>query len=163
MHLDIVKPFKKECRVCKVEKPETRSYFRWRNDSNKFRTECIECSEKNKKIYRKNNPDKVKATYKKTYAKRKANGKHKDSCLRNDFGITLEEYNKMFEEQGGCCKICCKHQSEQKRALAVDHCHSSGKIRGLLCNNCNKGIGNLQDNLEILSRAFEYVLEQGDI
>ena len=67
-------------------------------------------------------------------------------CLRNsrlkcEYGITLEDYNKLFDEQNGCCAICGKHQSEFKRPLSVDHDHNTGKVRGLLCTPCNNGLG----------------------
>ena len=63
----------------------------------------------------------------------------------------------MFLEQDGCCKLCNKHQSLFKRRLAVDHCHSTGRIRGLLCGNCNKGLGNFQDSKILLHKAIEYL------
>ena len=159
----------KECRTCEESKPETIEFFRFRKDSGKYRTDCISCSEAHKKAYREANPDKVRATSRKTQAKRKANGKQKDSLLRNSFNIGLEEYNIMFEEQKGCCKLCNKHQTECKRALAVDHCHehenNTGNIlvRGLLCNNCNLGLGNFKDNKEVLELAIKYLNTKGEL
>ncbi len=78
------------------------------------------------------------------------------SSLKNKFGITLEKYNEIFLSQKGCCRICGRHQSTQKKALAVDHNHESGEIRALLCQNCNVGLGNFQDSVEILEKAIEY-------
>ena len=87
--------------------------------------------------------------------------KWKDRYRRKDlkryFGITIEEYNQMFNAQNGCCAICRKHQSEFKRNLAVDHCHLTGQIRGLLCGECNTGLGKFKDNLELLDKAKEYL------
>jgi hypothetical protein len=79
--------------------------------------------------------------------------------LRNHFGITLEDYNQMFEEQKGRCAICGIHQSEMSKALSVDHNHNTGEIRGLLCNNCNTAIGKLKtdDGIELLQKAMEYI------
>lgn len=82
----------------------------------------------------------------------------KEIALRYSFGITLEQYNQLFTQQEGKCAICDKHQLNEKKALAVDHDHSNGVIRGLLCQNCNKGIGNLQDSIEILESSIEYLL-----
>jgi hypothetical protein len=63
----------------------------------------------------------------------------------------------MLADQDGKCAICwCKSQGERRR-FAVDHCHNSGKVRGLLCDNCNKGIGNLKHSPEILARAITYL------
>jgi hypothetical protein len=83
--------------------------------------------------------------------------------LKRTFNITLEEYSILLDKQNNKCKICNKDQSEFKKAFAVDHCHrheeETGeiKIRGLLCANCNKGIGNLQENIEILNKAIIYL------
>ncbi|WPJ53570.1 hypothetical protein RCIP0083_00040 [Klebsiella phage RCIP0083] len=56
-----------------------------------------------------------------------------------------------------CSKICGKHESEQRRALAVDHCHTTGSVRGLLCDNCNRGIWYFRDNHEVLKAAIKYL------
>ena len=81
----------------------------------------------------------------------------KDWSLKKTYGLTIEQYNDMFENQEGCCDICGKHQSEESRALSVDHCHDTGAIRGLLCNNCNSGIGKFSDNIEVLEKALNYL------
>jgi len=60
----------------------------------------------------------------------------------------------MFNEQKGCCAICSKHQTTLKRSLAVDHCHATGKVRGLLCQKCNSLIGYGEDNVEILTSSI---------
>ena len=73
--------------------------------------------------------------------------------LKYQHGITIEDYDRMYEAQEGKCGICKKLMTEPH----VDHCHKSGKIRELLCGNCNLGIGNLQDDIEILLNAIEYV------
>lgn len=85
------------------------------------------------------------------------NSKQRDYKYKSNYGITIDDYNAMFEEQQGCCAICQKHQSEFKKSLHVDHNHKTGQIRGLLCHNCNLAIGRLQDNPVIISRALEYV------
>lgn len=77
--------------------------------------------------------------------------------LMRNFGITIEDYNRMFEDQQGCCAICSKHQDVGKIRLAVDHCHTTGKVRGLLCLQCNAGIGNLRDSPELLRIALAYL------
>lgn len=83
--------------------------------------------------------------------------------LQKMYGISHEEYEKMWEEQEGLCKICGNPESVKLKGvvklLAVDHCHSSGKVRGLLCNNCNRAIGMLKDDPEILRRAASYLEE----
>ena len=63
--------------------------------------------------------------------------KYKRPHLKREYGITLEDYNVMFNEQQGKCKVCFKHQDTLNYPLNVDHCHTTGKIRGLLCRNCS--------------------------
>ena len=82
--------------------------------------------------------------------------------LRKHYGIGTEDYDRMLAEQNNCCKICGRHMSEFSRRLAVDHVHDEdGFIRGLLCGQCNTGIGKLQDNPEILQRAITYIMTSG--
>lgn len=61
------------------------------------------------------------------------------------YGITLDDYNKMFKQQGGCCAVCGKHQNEIKRILHVEHNHKTNEIRGLVCSKCNLAIAYLED------------------
>jgi hypothetical protein len=82
--------------------------------------------------------------------------RYKRDNLRK-YGITLEQYNRQFERQNGLCAICEVYQSEFKRDFAVDHCHHTGKVRGLLCASCNSGIGKLQDNTDLLKSAILYL------
>jgi hypothetical protein len=81
----------------------------------------------------------------------------KANNLRSNYGMTVEQYNELFESQNGCCAICGRHQSIQKKALAVDHDHQTGKIRGLLCSACNTGIGNMHDDEQTLLNAIKYL------
>lgn len=83
----------------------------------------------------------------------------KNSKLLLRYGITLEEYNKIFEIQNGCCTICGIHQNQLTRNLAVDHNHKTGTVRGLLCTKCNIGIGKLQESVEILKKSIEYIIK----
>lgn len=68
----------------------------------------------------------------------------------------------MVEKQEGKCKICSSsdsHRTGTKYNLFVDHCHATGKVRGLLCHHCNAGLGHLKDSKEILERAIRYLDE----
>lgn len=93
-----------------------------------------------------------------------------DAHLRRRFGITLEEYNAMLADQGGVCAICGnaaaiysspggrRRQGRQvKPRLVVDHDHITGEVRGLLCVPCNRGIGFLRDDAEIVGNALKYL------
>lgn len=71
------------------------------------------------------------------------------------YGISNEDYQRMFMNQNGCCAICGKHQMQEKQALCVDHDHKTGKIRGLLCKRCNHYITILDDK-EFCKKAKDY-------
>lgn len=73
------------------------------------------------------------------------------------YGITLEDYNTMFVNQKGCCAICSKHRNEQKRNLSVDHCHKTNTVRQLLCDLCNRAIGYMKEDVNLLESAIEYL------
>lgn len=73
------------------------------------------------------------------------------------YGVTPEDYNLMFIKQKGCCAICGKHQNELKRKLSIDHNHSTGVIRGLLCNNCNLMLGFSKENIDVLQKSIIYL------
>ena len=83
--------------------------------------------------------------------------KDRGNYLKRTYGITSEDYDEMYSEQEGCCLICGIHQSELKSRFCVDHDHDTGKVRGLLCNGCNNGIGKLKDNYDLLYRAADYL------
>jgi hypothetical protein len=71
-------------------------------------------------------------------------------------GATQELYDNLYEMQRGCCALC--NEPEEKFAwLCIDHDHENGRIRGLLCPNCNRGLGLLQDNPSLLRKAAQYV------
>jgi hypothetical protein len=72
------------------------------------------------------------------------------------YGLSLERYEEMFEEQNGLCAIC-ENPDSTGRLLGVDHDHESGTIRGLLCSNCNTALGLVKEDPEILSRMIDYL------
>lgn len=81
----------------------------------------------------------------------------KNYRLRNLYGIDLETYNKMLQEQNGVCKICRGEDNGPWKTFAVDHCHTTGKVRGLLCAKCNKGLGQFNDDTDLMQKAIEYI------
>ena len=105
-----------------------------------------------------------RAAYMQTYrSTRRGHLSAKDRERR--FGITAERYAEMVEAQGGLCAICGKPECETRngkvKALAVDHDHESGRIRGLLCVACNTGLGKLGDDPVVLRKAAAYVERHG--
>lgn len=93
--------------------------------------------------------------------KRFPKGWDKKYDMKRRFGITIDIYNEMVVSQGGGCAICRGHNKSGK-ALAVDHNHTTGKVRGLLCSNCNIGIGNLRDSATLCRLAAEYLEVNGN-
>ena len=75
------------------------------------------------------------------------------------YGLTVEKYDEMIENQGNRCAICDVHQDDLKKLLSVDHIHGNGKVRGLLCGNCNRGLGFFKDSPKLLEKAIEYVVK----
>lgn len=75
--------------------------------------------------------------------------------LKKNYGMSQEEYNLKLKEQNNGCAICGRTQTTKN--LAVDHCHTSGKIRSLLCGPCNTGLGQFMDNPELLIKAADYL------
>lgn len=122
--------------------PERRAYHReW---SRKWRAE---------------NPDKVKAANAKCRAKHrlKYNEAQKGGKHLGKYGISLEEKACILERQGFVCAICGSDDPQGKAGWCTDHCHSSGAIRGVLCQACNKGLGFFRDNPAFLSSAINYL------
>lgn len=83
----------------------------------------------------------------------------RDRRLRTKYGMTIDEYDILYEAQGGFCKLCGGVEPMAGRRLAVDHHHPTGTVRGLLCSSCNRGIGLLKDNPVLLEAAAKYIRE----
>ncbi len=82
---------------------------------------------------------------------------HRNANLKAKYGIGVEDYEKMLEAQRHGCAICRATQCASGGSLAVDHCHRTGKVRGLLCFKCNTAIGKFNDSAELLARAARYL------
>lgn len=144
----------KICSKCKIEK-HTSEFGKDKTHLDGLKSSCRICySKKRRETYYKN---REKIIVKQKIYRQNHKEVAKNNSLRFNYGITLEDYNKMFQEQGGCCLICGKHQSEFKKSLSVDHCHETGKIRGLLCKDCNFGIAYLKHNIKLLNSAILYL------
>ena len=112
---------------------------------------------KNKDLVR----SKAKEIYHKHKDKIKINSR-KNHLLRK-FKMSIDEYNTKLIQQNNRCKICEKSSTDEINNFAVDHCHSTGVVRGLLCRSCNTGIGKLKDSIELLKKAQLYIEKKGDI
>lgn len=116
----------------------------WKNPE-RHRTEA----QQRRRKFRENNPEEALIK-----------GRRKN--LKRTFGLTLEDYNQILKSQKEKCAICQIHYSEARLALAVDHCHVTGKIRGLLCDLCNRGLGFFKESEVVLYRAAEYLTKDDD-
>jgi len=91
---------------------------------------------------------------------------YKDKDLQRRFGISLYDYSQMLVAQNGKCAICKGadggNRNGEPKALAVDHCHTTGKVRGLLCEACNQAIGKFKENEQIMFSAIAYLREHAD-
>lgn len=107
-----------------------------------------------KEIYRKN--------YDKNFELKKPS--RREYMLKRSYGITTEEYEVMNQGQDNKCLICKKEQPLliNRKGLVVDHCHKTGKVRGLLCNRCNLCIGQFGDNHVLLQAAADYLKSHAD-
>lgn len=110
-----------------------------------------------KKRYRIKNKEKI-SKYNKTYnLNHKCSDEQARSKVIKRMGLTIEQYDELLTKQEYCCAICGTHQDKLKQKLSIDHNHDTLKIRGLLCNKCNRGIGLLNDSIVQLQKAIDYL------
>ena len=136
----------KSCAKCGVIQPvEEFGLIFSKNKQTKYRASyCKKCNVIHSRQWRIKNPEKAKT---------------KTQTWRNNhykkYGITLQKYEELVQLQNNLCAICGR--PPESRNLHVDHCHKTGKIRGLLCRRCNRGIGILRDSTEIMTKAISYL------
>jgi len=81
----------------------------------------------------------------------------KDRNLKRHYDITLGDYEGILAAQGGVCAICGRSPEEFKLTFAVDHNHITGKVRGVVCPDCNRGLGGFHDDPVLVEKALEYL------
>jgi hypothetical protein len=126
-------------------KPCKNGHVDYRMKSNRL---CVECLRVRKRIWKKHNVDKK--------------SKHeKNAVYKRKYGITVDQYNELYQRQEGKCLICNEFETSiykgKSRLLAIDHDHKTGKFRGLLCSGCNMGLGSFKDNADLLWKARKYL------
>jgi hypothetical protein len=88
---------------------------------------------------------------------------HRVYHYRTKFGLTVDKYNEKLEQQSYVCEICKQAETIKEprtgriRNLSIDHCHTTGKIRGLLCNTCNHVLGKYKDNVSLFQSCIDYL------
>jgi len=133
----------KQCKRCFVKKPLS-LFFKDSRAKDKKRAYCKQCDRIRADSWKESNKERV-AQYNSNYK------------LQYNYGLSIEEYEELLSKQNNKCAICNTDQKDLKRKLVVDHCHSSNKIRGLLCSHCNVGIGMLKENQDNLVAAIQYL------
>ena len=122
----------KICRLCGVAKP-VEDFGKEKKGMDGLRSECKSCH----------------------------SIKKRENHLKRRYGLTVKQYDNMLKRQHYGCRICGS-QCQTGRRLAVDHCHKSGQIRGLLCNKCNKGLGYFNDDINRMNLAAQYLTCSGE-
>lgn len=110
----------------------------------------------NGECWYKRNKDKNKIARDKYRKTRKGKLSYQKYRLKVRYEISIDEFNRLSEEQNNRCKIC--NRKEKTKQLAVDHDHKTGKVRGLLCERCNRGLGHFNDDPQVLEKAKNYLL-----
>lgn len=163
------------CNKCGEPKPCTEEFFRPHGHAKGFRGACRECEAKDRRdAYAKNPERHIQAAKKWCRENRERHNatkrnwvrhnleKHNATRRKSQYGITDSEFQNLFETQKGKCAICGfqfpgQNTGDRNSSPHVDHCHTTGKVRGLLCGQCNKGIGALKDSLELVESAVYYL------
>lgn len=101
-----------------------------------------------------------KKAYNRSFYARKGHIKRREYNLRNHYGMTIADYNAMLEKQAYTCGICDVEEWQVKR-FHVDHDHNTGAVRALLCGNCNRALGALQDSPALADAAASYLRQHG--
>jgi hypothetical protein len=130
-------PKTKRCSRCKLEKP-AEAYYADKSRHDGLNHRCKDCNKIHSQSYRRA-----------TNARRKYE-------LAYYYGITVEEYDRLESKCGNVCEIC---RTRPEEFLAVDHCHTTGKVRGLLCRVCNSAIGFFRDDPDLVQAAKDYLLK----
>lgn len=110
------------------------------------------------KEYRQANLERIRAQEREYYAKNaeKLSRQSADHARRRRYGLSPDDIQRMRDEQGGRCRIC-EDLLGEGRAMAVDHCHTTGRVRALLCTGCNTGLGSFKERTDSLLRAKAYL------
>ena len=160
----------KRCKVCGEVKPLD-DFYRCAGMKDGHRHDCKVCNLAAKKArydadpqkaitrvvtWQKANADHVRAVRRAHNATPERQRKQRDSYYLRTYGLTADQFDALLEQQGGGCAICRK-LFERLASMHLDHDHRTGRIRGILCLNCNQGVGKFFDDPELLERAAAYL------
>ena len=135
----------KRCYACATEKDEL-DFYPNKAKKDGLSTECKICSRAKANKYHHSNTAKVR-----------------ESVRLRKYGVDPETYLRMMTDQNNSCAICYQPSVDSPKGLLfVDHCHSSGKVRGLLCHHCNLVIGHAKDNTDVLTQSINYLRKHNE-
>lgn len=156
----------KRCSSCKIEKPFS-DFYPVANGVGGVRPKCKECSRIAEKKKYGENAEFRWSKLSKQAIKLQTDPEHKKKHmlsqrkwhLKKNYGMTIDDFSSMLASQGGGCAICGSKSGvfEPKTRMVVDHCHVTGKVRGILCDLCNTALGKFQDSAELLTSAIRYI------
>ena len=130
------------CNKCQEWKPLTTEFWYWSESRNAWHTPCKKCTRSYTNGYNAEHRNE---------ARRNA----RSAAMKYKYGITVEEYNDLLRKQDGVCAVC--GSTGFGRRLSVDHCHTTGHVRGLLCYKCNTGAGMLNDDPALVAKLLLYL------
>lgn len=143
----------KKCTVCKGEKPLDCFYnYKRSKDGKAYR--CKICDDEARKRWKQNNP-------------KTAHRSQRNRNLKHKYGVDIDWYDNQLKRQKGGCGICGIKENKASYGVnkslnfSVDHCHETDKVRGLLCNNCNRALGLFGDDVKVLESALVYLTKVG--
>ena len=151
----------KICSTCNQSKSTDNFYTRKTSKGTSYLdSNCKQCKTKSSKKWYKQNREK-KLNYNKNLSKEyKKNGQ-----LKAKYGIDYNTFQNMLESQKYKCLICETELKQGKISdggnCAVDHCHKTSEVRGLLCSHCNLGLGHFMDNVDLMQKAIKYLKDHG--
>ena len=157
---------KRICCICKNEK-KIEEFCKDKHDKSGYTYSCKTCRAKKHKEWSFSNPEKVKAlnekhrqTRRDYYNSPKIKEKYNLLRIKRDFGMEAEDYLNLQAKQKGLCAICGEPETcSRQKNLSLDHNHETGKVRELLCNSCNRGLGYFRDKHELLQKATNYLIK----
>jgi len=132
----------KKCTKCGIEKPLS-EYYKDRSRKSGIRNSCKTCDKLKSHVWRQEDKSRTRKCW-------------RDSKLKKKYNITEAQYQEMKLEQNNKCGIC-KEELGFGHLSAIDHCHKTGKVRALLCRNCNLGLGHFKDSIDVLKSALKYL------
>lgn len=142
----------KLCTKCGLTK-ELEEFHRYKRTKDGRAYRCILCDTVARKSYQSSQCPKRKREM------------ARERLMRSRYGMELTDFDSMMEKCGGVCEICKGPPTTYHgyKTLCVDHCHKTGKVRGLLCNKCNQTLGLMKESIENMESAIKYLKERSDI